>query len=186
VRNEDVMIDLETLGTRSDAVILSIGAVRFDVNSNSLDDNAFYASVSIDSNLAKGRVIQEDSLLWWMKQDEAAQAVFHEPKRLLEVALGELDDWITHGGAVKRVWSNGADFDIPMLAHAFASFGWVTPWNFWDARCVRTTKNLPGAKDVKVENQAKHNALSDAIAQARLMQAVYKKLNIGHPMIKAV
>ena len=73
-----VMIDLETLGTVADAAILSIGAVKFELESQAIDDAGFYASVSIDSNLEMKRRIQEDTLIWWMKQGESAQGVFHE------------------------------------------------------------------------------------------------------------
>lgn len=166
-----IMIDLETLGTVADAVILSIGAVRFDLDSAAIDDAGFYASVSIDSNLEHKRRIQEDTLIWWMKQSIAAQSVFHEPKQTLEVALTELSDWI--GRPDQYVWSNGADFDLPMLAHAYAQLRMDPPWKFWNSRCFRTYKNLPGAKGVSVPSMGvKHNALSDAHHQAVTVQAI--------------
>ncbi|NQW82286.1 MAG: 3'-5' exoribonuclease, partial [Polaromonas sp.] len=62
------MVDLETLGTVADAVILSIGAVKFDLDSDAIDDDGFYASISIESNQETGRRIQEDTLIWWMGQ----------------------------------------------------------------------------------------------------------------------
>ena len=40
---KNVMLDLETLGTTASAVILSIGAVRFDLTSEKIDDKGFYA-----------------------------------------------------------------------------------------------------------------------------------------------
>lgn len=166
-----VMIDLETLGTVASSVILSIGAVKFDLESDKMDDAGFYASVSIESNLDLGRRIQEDTLLWWFKQDAAAQQVFHDPKTTLSEALSDLRDWI--GTDDYLIWSNGADFDIPMLAHAYSQIGMEVPWKFWNARCFRTYKNLPGAKDVRVQTGVKHNALSDAVSQAQTLQAIH-------------
>lgn len=171
---DQLMFDCETLGTSSDSVIMSIGAVKFDLKSNEIDDDGFYASISIDSNLESRRTISEDTLIWWMGQDKAAQGVFIEAKMTLEDALTSFADWI--GAKRLHPWSNGADFDIPMVAHAFKSFGMDTPWNFYDSRCVRTYKSLEGAKDIKVVNAAKHNALSDAIAQVRLVQAINARL----------
>ena len=179
--HDHVMIDLETLGTKADAVILSIGAVRFDLDSDGIDDTGFYASISIDSNTEAGRKINEDTLLWWMKQSTEAQAVFHEPKGSLETALEDLALWF---GKAKFIWSNGADFDIPILAHAFSHFGWDTPWEFYNARCVRTYKNSPGARGIKIPNAVKHNAFHDALAQVQLVQAIQKNLNGKHPMVK--
>lgn len=40
-----LMIDLETLGTSADAVILSVGAVKFDLESDKIDDEGFYLSL---------------------------------------------------------------------------------------------------------------------------------------------
>ena len=70
-----------------------------------------------------------------MDQSAAAKKVFTEPKVSLEEALTEFYDWV---GTDKNtyVWSNGADFDIPMLHHAVKSFGWELPWNFWNNRCL--------------------------------------------------
>jgi len=170
-----VMLDLETLGTVADSCIMSIGAVRFDLESERLDDNGFYASVSIDSNLELKRRVQEDTLIWWMNQGDSARGVFNEAKQTLATALTELSDWI--GGDDCQVWSNGADFDLPMLAHAFTSLRMEVPWKFWNSNCFRTYKKLPGAKLIRLPMVGtKHNALFDAIHQARTAQAIHKAL----------
>ena len=170
-----IMIDLETLGTTASSVILSVGAVKFDLMSTQIDDNGFYASISIESNLDYGRRIQEDTLLWWLKQEAAAQNVFHEAKTTLSDALIDFSDWI--GADDYFIWSNGADFDIPMLAHAYSQIQVEVPWKFWNARCYRTYKNLPGAKDIRVPpTGTKHNALSDAVQQAMTLQHIHAAL----------
>ncbi len=170
-----VMCDLETLGTTADAVILSIGAVKFDLETGEISDEGFYRSVSVDSNLERGRRISEDTLIWWFKQPAAAQEVFHEAKEHLSDALVELSDWI--GADNYTMWSNGADFDLPMLAHAYTQCSVEIPWKFWNSRCFRTYKNLPGAKNVRSEpTGVKHNALSDAYQQAQTVCAVHKAL----------
>jgi len=172
---QHIMLDLETLGTAADAVILSVGAVKFDLESDRIDDSGFYASINIESNLDYGRRIQEDTLLWWLKQDAAAQQVFHEEKTVLSEALIELSDWI--GDDSYTVWSNGADFDLPMLAHAYRQIGVETPWKYWNSRCFRTYKNLPGAKNIRLPAKGvKHNALSDAYQQAQTVQAIHSAL----------
>ncbi len=170
-----VMIDTETLGTFADSVILSIGAVKFDLDSDQLDSEAFYASISIDSNTVLGRGITGSTIAWWMEQSQEAQAVFREPKQPLEDALRSLTDWLGHN---KRcAWSNGADFDLPMLAMAYKSIGMEAPWEFWNSRCVRTYKSLPQARNVpKPANTLAHNALQDAIAQVKYVQAIQAAL----------
>ncbi len=170
-----IMIDAETLGTVADAAILSIGAVKFDLDSNAVDDNGFYASISIDSNSEHKRRIQEDTLIWWLKQPADAQSVFHESKQTLGTALSELADWMDDPDC--HVWSNGADFDLPMIAHAFTSLGMPVPWKFYNSHCFRTYKNLPGAKNIRLPfTGTKHNALFDAVHQAKTVQAIHAKL----------
>lgn len=170
-----VMVDLETLGTSADAVIMSIGAVRFDLETGDIDDLGFYASVSVDSNLELKRRVSEDTLLWWLKQSPAAQKVFHEPKIELPEALADFSDWL--GTDDNYMWSNGADFDLPMIAHAYTQARIEVPWKFWNSRCMRTYKNLPGAKNIKFDAEGvKHNALSDAVNQARQVQLIHAAL----------
>lgn len=176
------MVDNETLGTRADAVILSIGACRFDLETGKIDDSAFYAALSIEDQLTYGRRIQEDTLLWWMKQTPAAQKVFHDPKKLsMADALEGLTEWMAKGDPNTVIWANGPDFDLPQLAHAYAQLGWPTPWKFWNSSCVRTYKRLPGASRVKAPPaDVKHNALSDAIEQSNLVCAIHAEL-FGKP-----
>jgi hypothetical protein len=174
---KNLMIDTETLGTTADAVIMSIGAVKFDLDRGELGDT-FYASISLDSNLRHGRTISEETLKWWLKQSPEAQGVFYEEKGTLLYALCELSRWV--GVDNPKVWSNGADFDLPMLAHAYHQTGANIPWRFWNSRCFRTYKNLPGAKAVAVPpHGVKHNALSDAIQQAQHACAIHQALFSG-------
>ena len=180
------MIDLETLATTADAVIMSIGAVKFDLDSDKIDDNGFYASVSIESNLDLKRRISEETLIWWMGQTIAAKSVFTETKQSLRSALEELAKWM--GDPKIHVWSNGADFDLPMIAHAFTQCGMEVPWEYWNSHCFRTYKNLPGAKTIRAQaSGAKHNALSDAHQQVVTLQTIHRTLFTGapHPMVKA-
>jgi hypothetical protein len=175
---KQIMIDLETLGTTADAVILSIGAVKFDLATGKLDDDGFYRSVSVESNLALKRRISEDTLIWWLKQEPAAQKVFREAKETLGTALEELQDWIDRDDY--EMWSNGADFDLPMLSHAFTQLEMQIPWKFWNQKCFRTFKGLPGAKAVMPPmSGTAHNALADAVYQAEaaivIQQALFGK-----------
>ena len=177
----DVMVDLETLGTTANSIIMSLGAVRFDLYGTEIDDQGFYASISIESNLEAGRKLSEDTLLWWLKQESDARQVFFEPKLALREALEQFSDWIGFDPAT-QIWSNGADFDIPMLAHAFTHQHMAAPWSPYRARCYRTMKNVHGMIDQSVKTPAMeragthHNALDDAVDQARHLQLIFRTL----------
>ena len=170
-----LMIDLETLGTTADSVIMSIGAVKFDLEGDTVEDEGFYSSISIDSNLKAKRRVNESTMIWWLQQSAEAQKIFHEPKVHLPAALTELSGWLKSNDWI--VWSKGANFDIPILEHAYKSIGMEPPWKFWNTRCVRTYMALPGAKGLQANTEGvKHNALSDAYEQAKTIQMIHQKL----------
>ena len=71
-----IMIDIETLGREFHSDIVSIGAIEFDPEENSLGRD-FYQVVSLDAL----PYINTNTLRWWMQQSEEARAVFKETDR---------------------------------------------------------------------------------------------------------
>lgn len=176
----DIMIDLETLGTTADAVIVSIGAVRFDINAApgtpfASADDCFY--IVCDRASQADRHISPDTQYWWGRQSPQAQAVFDQPSTDITLALVGLGAFICATPGRPNVWSNGADFDLPMLAHAYRQYGVALPWAPYSGRCYRTYKNLPYARVATVPRLGQHhNALDDAIDQAQHLCAIHAAL----------
>lgn len=170
----DVMIDLETLGTRPGCVILSIGAVFF--NPNLAEEHAlgqeFYRVVSRQSCLDAGLFEDAATVRWWREQTSEARQVLidaeGENSLLLSVALSGLAGFLSqHEGGLEnvRVWGNGSDFDNAILAACYSAVNCELPWKFWNNRCYRTLKAIkPGPKPVRIGTY--HNALDDARTQA--------------------
>ena len=67
------MIDLETLGTGPDCVVLTIGGVKFDPNAISEPYQPFYYKFNVDEQLDKGRTTLESTLEWWGKQEASVR-----------------------------------------------------------------------------------------------------------------
>jgi|AntDeeMinimDraft_6_1070357.scaffolds.fasta_scaffold03534_6 DNA polymerase III epsilon subunit-like protein len=181
--SRDIMIDLETLGTSADAIILSIGAVRFDLEAGTVTDpegaGGFYTELDITDQQDYERRISASTLQWWMGQSKEAQSVFEPdaPKQTLYSALSNLCRWIAPDKHATYVWSNGADFDLPMLVHAYTALNLVLPWEPYAGRCYRTYKSLPGARAVAVPRLGlHHNALDDAVFQAQHVCAIHAAL----------
>lgn len=170
------MIDTETLGTGTDAVIVSIGAQLFD--RSSLISPSFYHVVKLDGQLEAGAKIDPGTLVWWMKQNDKAREIFTSPHvqryHINEVLLA-LNQFLLHN-EVKYAWSHGASFDLPLIDAAFkrqqlGSFH--VPFRNW--RCTRTVYDLAGI-DVALyrDPNTAHNALTDATDQARAVVDAFR------------
>lgn len=168
-----VMIDLETLDTVASAKILSLGAVLFDQTGAVL--NRLYVELEVGSQ--SQRTMSDSTLRWWLRQSAEARMTLGQEKDTrvtVEHALRRLQQ-LTDKWTNVKVWSNGANFDEPILSHAYAELGLPTPWKFWNVRCYRTVKSL-FARNVPEQERAgtAHNALDDAVHQAHHLIAIHR------------
>jgi exodeoxyribonuclease VIII len=167
------MLDLETLGTSADAHILSIGAVKFDPAAQDLGASLH---LKIDNRPQPGAVIDAATVLWWMKQPEDARAALLAGDKLpLGIALARLRDFLAD---VQCLWSNGPTFDEAIARRAFQRHCLEFPVHFAGSRCFRTVRMIgEDRKGLFYQPPAKaHDALEDAMAQARHVQFVMGEL----------
>lgn len=163
---EHVMIDLETMGTDPNAAIVAIGAVAFDIERGYVDPNGFYAQVSLSSATKMGGTIDPDTVMWWLKQDDAARKELSaRPGEHIVDTLEELSAWMTFHTANPKVWGNGASFDNVILRAAYDRAGMRAPWDWWNDRCYRTAKAL-NLRIIFERFGTHHHALHDARTQA--------------------
>lgn len=178
----DLMVDNETLATTADAVILSIGAVRFHKDTIGAIGEKFYAVLDIEDQKERGRFVDPETVAWWDKQSPEARKVLETTdRRPVKEVLNELWDFIfdiDQSCGEVRLWGNGSDFDNPQIASLFRMYGFETPWKFWNNRCFRTLKSEFGhLLDKKpVRKGTYHNALDDAIHQADHCQHIFAAL----------
>ncbi len=169
------MIDLETLSTNPNAVILTLGAVKFDPYTVMKPYDDLYFRVDVDSQTEMGRDVMQDTLDWWGRQ----------PKEISEEALSD-DDRLPLNDMVKAInkWSVGVDvfwcqgplFDYAILQDIYTQLGHPQPWQYWQIRDSRTLFSLVPRDNGKREGH--HNALQDCIFQAKKVQKIYKQLGI--------
>jgi exodeoxyribonuclease VIII len=157
----NVMIDLETTGVTPGCCILSIGACTFDLREE------FYSTISLSNSHTRGLFDDPDTIAWWSKQSEKARKEAFSGTKDLLVVLGEFQTWFNRlDGKDKKVWGNGADFDLPILAFAYRLAGIKLPWKPFNGRCYRTLKNLYKSVEGPKFSLDKHDALVDAKIQA--------------------
>ncbi len=159
LNKNNIMVDIETLSTDSNALILSIGAVKF----NETITDHFYTTISIESSLKVNRLIDASTIEWWMLQDDKARALFSDPNKLdLYYALLNLKTWL---GSYPIIWGYGASFDNVILENAYKVLNIETPWFYKNSLCYRTLSTIyPNIKFIF--EGVKHNALDDAKTQA--------------------
>lgn len=190
----DIHVDIETLGTRADSVILSIGACLRDPRSYASRKALRTFYVVIDPH-QPGRHTDEATLVWWGKPDQAeAKALLDEADKYpLRTALNEFARWLRmsvpeEGSRV--MWGNGSDFDNAILAHAFSTLGLPVPWSFWNNESLRTLKRVEARlctqlrrnTTSRVRPSVAHSAIADAEAQllwAEAMQANIARIARG-------
>jgi hypothetical protein len=158
---KNVMIDLETLGTRPGDTILSIGAVKFTAEEGITEE--FYVTIDPETSKAAGLRAQKSTLEWWEKQSPEARAAAFKGEMSLNVALTKLTMWMPPLDSV-LVWGNGANFDNTLVAAAYRAMKMDVPWHYWNDRCYRTIANM--FLKTRVERVGTgHHALDDAKTQ---------------------
>lgn len=167
------MLDLETMGTRAGAAIVSIGAAVFGPEGVGAE---FY--VKIDWRKSRSFLRAEPATLkWWAESvSPTVRAESEGDGEDLLTSLRWLAEWaqakLNWMGLV-RVWANGPSFDFPILGEACRLLNVEMPWRFHQERCFRTLRDQRESIDgnrPKIEfelGEVAHHALHDARAQAR-------------------
>jgi exodeoxyribonuclease VIII len=178
-------LDIESLGTTVGSAIVSIGCVEFDPFSERLGET-FYSGINVESCLRNGLTMDAQTVFWWLQQsDEARKALADtqvKDKLLLSDVLINFSTYLRNAlfksaKVGQRIWAKGPSFDVSIIEHACKESGVPIPWKYNEPRCVRTI--VESAMDPEVKFQGiEHNALDDAVYQARCVQEAYRSLGI--------
>lgn len=167
----NIMLDLETMGTNSNAAIVAIGAVKF--GNGQLGDE-FYQVVDLQSCVNVGLTIDPSTVMWWMQQSDEARAQFNRTAIPIIPALVQFGEWMEYDPDT-QMWGNGAAFDNVILANAYRACGLDSPWTFMNDRCYRTMKAMyPSIPKTRIGTY--HNALDDAKTQAVHLMEIWKAM----------
>jgi exodeoxyribonuclease VIII len=181
MKYKHVMVDLETMGTGSDAAIIAIGAVAFNAGEpiQVHTNPSFYKTVTLASSMAAGMTVDASTIMWWLQQSDAARAEFKAGRGVpLISATTSFASWFQDVADTDAlVWGNGATFDNVILTSAYRLLGIPRPWSYRADACYRTLRGLlPGITHTPLEGDTHHNALHDARYQAahcaRLLTAI--------------
>ncbi|HBA8124830.1 TPA: exonuclease [Escherichia coli] len=177
-----LMIDLETMGTNTNAPIVVIGAVFFDPQTGEIGP-VFYIVISLTDAMNTGAVPDGGTIEWWLKQSSEARAAILTDQVKLKDALSRFREFINEYSDEKfvQVWGNGATFDNAILRTSYERLDIPCPWRYRNDRDVRTIVELGktidfDARTVIPFEGVRHNALDDARHQAKYVSAIWQKL----------
>lgn len=170
------MIDLETLSTNPNAVILTVGGVKFDPLTQMKPYEEMYFRVDVNTQTELGRDVMQDTVDWWSKQPkEISDEAFSDDNRIgLQDMVKKINKFSV---GVDVFWCQGPLFDYAILQDIYKQLGHPVPWQYWQIRDSRTLFSLV-PRDVNEKRQGLHNALEDSIFQAKKVQKIYRQLNL--------
>ena len=176
-----LVLDLETLGTKTNSCILSVGAVIFDPyktdvydfvcqnTEKSPDISTYYKRVSLESCENIGMTIDDSTVEWWAKQSMEAQeeAFSDEDRHNIKDVIVELNKF---SKPCKKFWAKSPDFDCSIIDNYALVLNIGVPWQFWETRCIRTIEDFIEFKSATVNS---HHALQDCFYEAASVQNMY-------------
>jgi len=183
---KDLMIDLETMGNKSYAAIIQIGACFFDQMTGEIG-RKYSINIDLQSALDRGLRVNGDTIYWWLQQSEDAR------KSILPMVNGEIvshdivvalstfmafvtaektDDFV----GAERVWSHSG-FDYNLLQDAFEVCKLPWPFHYRAPKDIRTLTYCADIDPKSYKSDGlEHNALDDAIFQVRYVCDCLKKI----------
>lgn len=168
---KDLMIDLETLGTTPNAVIIQFGGVFFDRYTGELF-NELKLNIDAESSVNHGFEMDAATVEWWMRQDKAAiENVLAETRYNVMTAIQLIKEFIR---PAENIWSH-ATFDFVILQNHFIKDG--TKLNYFAARDIRTLEDLAYGVNRPLKSAGiRHTAIDDCKYQIAYCVKCFNKL----------
>lgn len=181
-----ISLDLETLSTHKNAVVVAIGASTI---SSSGAERCFIAYPDMQEQIDAGRHVSADTLKWWMKQEDAARDETFQNKSIpVAEALQMLRFWL-EGNGNQPVWTKGPAFDGAVIESLAEENGMASPIHYRKHRDLRTiedavmahsddslyTRFATVAND-SMNGMVAHNAVHDSLMQGDIVRWWYKEL----------
>ena len=184
-----IMVDSETTSTENNALILTVGACVFDPDTSTIGDT-FYVQLKMAEGMALGLHTSKETLDWWKRQSpEAQRSAFEEGPSTMGYAEGlqSFANWliaIRESNERKKIqlWANDPDFDCIKLIASMKAANILPPWQYWEHKSCRTMALIAelkfniNHKTAYARAGTYHNALDDAIHQARIVSDIWQKI----------
>lgn len=161
MKSLNITIDLETASLKSNAAIIQIAAVAWDIDAKTMkkqpilydkNNNPFIFNSYSDLRtcIVNGLDFDPETIKWWSTQSEEAKAALVDTNFTLQPIYDLISDFYSWIREVKAnlhadeviIWSQGTDVDITILRTVSQILGIKDlPWEYNDIRDCRTFRN---------------------------------------------
>jgi len=162
---KNIMLDLETMGTNNDALVTTINAVQFDLETGETFKE-FEIGIEWEEQIRHGAKIDALTVQWWLSQSKEAQnTMMRLDKVSVVTALIAFNNWIDDNFSNKNntaLWGNGASFDNVILRNLYIRHNIEFVLPYWCDMDVRTLVKLKkiNTRDFKFQG-IKHRGIDD-------------------------
>jgi len=170
----DLMLDIETLGTGTKALITQIGACYFDRDTGEITWT-FCENIQIQDSLDNGFEVRGDTIKWWFEQDKDVINKMISNAQPVTKVLGHFQTFCKVN-QFDAAWAH-ATFDFPILTNAYHLMKLKQPIPYRKMRDIRTLVDLSNVVYDKSKNEKTHNALDDCIYQVKYCVECFRKIN---------
>jgi hypothetical protein len=179
---DDLMIDTETMGLPPDGALMSIGAVFFNLETQTLGPT-FLRTINLATAVRDGATLNPGTIIWWLGQSDEARKAVRFSAEDIRTTLADFSEFIAEHSRPQdvRTWGNSASFDLTIIGTAYQRAGMRTPWSPFRERCFRTVRNMYPAIEYNPDDKGDdaHNALADALFQARHLFKIKNRRSRG-------
>ena len=157
------MIDIETLGSGPQSMVLSIAAVRFDEKSI-LDTIELYPDLQEQTH--QGQKIDIQTLIWWQKNREILAEYLTKPRKSLNFCYHQLAYFLSEKEENTLIWAKSPRFDLQILENLWPKANPL--WNHRNQGDVRIAEwKINSLRGYLFQSTKAHDSLADCIAQAK-------------------
>lgn len=173
-----LVLDLETFAIAPNATITEIGIVDI------LSDDRFYVRINPDEMLTSSAFSHsQQTIEWHLKRDPNYVVTLGHCGMRPDVAAGSLSNWLKEkkiqSGQELVIWTQGIDFDIPIITNFLQHYGYPLEWKYNDVRDIRTLAAFFPNVEYKKGN---HSASEDSFMAAQYL----RKLAHGWPEVRTM
>ena len=186
----DIMVDLETLGTDPDAVVIQLSGVVYDRKTGKTMEE-FDEFISPKSALDAKLTISASAMKWWFQQDQRVfkkiiLGAVSKGKDITEV-LNHFNNFLEDVKTKYKtnsihLWGNGTMSDNVWIDNCYRNTNVKNPFKYFEHKDVRTLVQLGEdilgrdcRDDIKFEG-LEHDALADCYHQIKFCVKIYKEI----------